>query len=72
MVTTSMNPMAARLVRSMTELVNRAQQGRLPDWFYGELAGANLIALQKGTDVALQHGGVLLTVAVWRRNEARS
>ena len=34
--TTSMDPMATRLVSSMTELVNRAQQERLPEWFWRE------------------------------------
>ena len=45
--TTSMDPMATRLASSMTELVNSARQGRLPEWLYGKLAGANLSVLQK-------------------------
>lgn len=42
------SPSSGRLLQSLSSLVNLAQSGSLPPWFYSFVAGANLVALDKG------------------------
>jgi len=44
------DPAATRLLTSLTELINKAQQGKLPDFLYKHLADAELLALKKGAE----------------------